>query len=71
MIFSGSNPQSVSYIMFAAEFDDLISALRTGDLFGEELVKMKRSRKKSSSVTGGVREVSRERVTPKVTQSQT
>lgn len=27
------------------EFDDLISALRTGDVFGEDMAKMKRSRK--------------------------
>lgn len=27
------------------EFDDLISALRTGDVFGEDLAKIKRSRK--------------------------
>lgn len=27
------------------EFDDLISALRTGDVFGEDVAKFKRSRK--------------------------
>lgn len=27
------------------EFDDLISALRTGDVFGEDIAKFKRSRK--------------------------
>lgn len=27
------------------EFDDLISALRTGDVFGEDMAKFKRSRK--------------------------
>lgn len=27
------------------EFDDLISALRTGDVFGEDMAKIKRSRK--------------------------
>lgn len=27
------------------EFDDLISALRTGDVFGEDMAKMKRGRK--------------------------
>jgi dishevelled associated activator of morphogenesis len=32
------------------EFDDLISALRTGDVFGEDMAKFKRSRK--SKVTG-------------------
>lgn len=29
----------------AGEFDDLISALRTGDVFGEDMAKFKRSRK--------------------------
>ncbi|XP_022097351.1 disheveled-associated activator of morphogenesis 1-A-like isoform X2 [Acanthaster planci] len=30
------------------EFDDLISALRTGDMFGEDVAKMKRNRKRQS-----------------------
>lgn len=30
------------------EFDDLISALRTGDVFGEDMAKFKRSRKKGA-----------------------
>ena len=51
------------------EFDDLISALRTGDVFGEDMAKFKRSRK--SKVSNGNspprrnssgREDSRERV---------
>ncbi|XP_039293436.1 disheveled-associated activator of morphogenesis 1 isoform X3 [Nilaparvata lugens] len=50
------------------EFDDLISALRTGDVFGEDMAKMKRSRK--SRLNGNSpprrnsasREESRERV---------
>ncbi|XP_041351931.1 disheveled-associated activator of morphogenesis 2-like [Gigantopelta aegis] len=33
------------------EFDDLISALRTGDVFGEDLAKMKRRRRAASSTT--------------------
>lgn len=51
------------------EFDDLISALRTGDVFGEDMAKFKRSRK--NRITSGSspprrnsvnREDSRERV---------
>lgn len=50
------------------EFDDLISALRTGDVFGEDVAKFKRSRK--NRIVGGSpprrnsvnREDSRERV---------
>lgn len=36
------------------EFDDLISALRTGDVFGEDMAKFKRSRKNrlGSGVSG-------------------
>ena len=49
------------------DFDDLISALRTGDVFGEEMVKLKRTRKKSvpSAAAGtklSTKDVSRERV---------
>ncbi|XP_033627893.1 disheveled-associated activator of morphogenesis 1-A-like isoform X2 [Asterias rubens] len=53
------------------EFDDLISALRTGDMFGEDMAKMKRNRKRQTQSTqnssnGNSRpkmsEVSRERV---------
>lgn len=51
------------------EFDDLISALRTGDVFGEDMAKFKRSRKKGPgqnsspprSRNGVSREDSRER----------
>lgn len=50
------------------EFDDLISALRTGDVFGDDVAKFKRSRKTSKAHKGrdspprGVcREDSRER----------
>ena len=56
------------------EFDDLISALRAGDVFGEDLVKMRRNRRKanasphrisqtSNSSIRESRENSRERVT--------
>jgi dishevelled associated activator of morphogenesis len=52
------------------EFDDLISALRTGDVFGEDMAKFKRSRKSRISSNGNSpphmnslnREESRERV---------
>ena len=52
------------------EFDDLISALRTGDVFGEDMAKFKRSRKSRLSSNGNSpprmnslnREDSRERV---------
>lgn len=57
------------------EFDDLISALRTGDVFGEDVAKFKRARKSkiaqnSNGTKGGSpprrtslnREHSRERV---------
>lgn len=44
-----------------AEFDDLISALRTGDVFGEDsMAKIKRSRKSRHSPP--TREHSRDRV---------
>lgn len=36
------------------EFDDLISALRTGDVFGEDMAKYKRSRKPKAAVGNGV-----------------
>ena len=35
----------------AGEFDDLISALRTGDVFGEDMAKIKRNRKRLSGVS--------------------
>ncbi|KAJ4426490.1 hypothetical protein ANN_27304 [Periplaneta americana] len=52
------------------EFDDLISALRTGDVFGEDMAKFKRSRKSRLATNGNSpprmnslnREDSRERV---------
>ncbi|KAL0266624.1 UNVERIFIED_CONTAM: hypothetical protein PYX00_009117 [Menopon gallinae] len=53
------------------EFDDLISALRTGDVFGEDVAKFKRSRKSRVATNGNslprttnclTREDSRERV---------
>lgn len=53
------------------EFDDLISALRTGDVFNEDMAKLKRSRVKSRLSSNGnspprrestSREDSRERV---------
>ncbi|XP_065343760.1 disheveled-associated activator of morphogenesis 1 [Cloeon dipterum] len=35
------------------EFDDLISALRTGDVFGEDVAKFKRSRRRMANGTNG------------------
>ena len=43
---------------FSGEFDDLVSALRTGDIFGDDIAKMKRNRKR----VGGNISTSRERV---------
>lgn len=40
------------------EFDDLVSALRSGEVFDKDLCKLKRSRKRSS---GQALEVTRER----------
>lgn len=34
------------------EFDDLISALRTGDVFGDDVAKFKRSRKTKGNTKG-------------------
>jgi hypothetical protein len=46
---NGGQPQPTSAASTSApeknEFDDLISALRTGDVFGENMDKFKRSRK--------------------------
>lgn len=33
------------------EFDDLISALRAGDVFGEDLVKMRRNRRRANGAS--------------------
>ncbi|KAL3874321.1 hypothetical protein ACJMK2_037352 [Sinanodonta woodiana] len=45
------------------EFDDLISALRTGDVFGDDMAKMKRNRKR---LVGKVETSSRERLGPSI-----
>jgi len=53
------------------EFDDLISALRTGDVFGEDMAKIKRNRKRVSSgvspprINGAVEVNGRERSGPR------
>ncbi|XP_052275051.1 disheveled-associated activator of morphogenesis 1-like isoform X2 [Dreissena polymorpha] len=39
-----------------SEFDDLVSALRTGDIFGEEMAKMKRNKKRISAQVNTSRE---------------
>ena len=46
------------------EFDDLISALRTGDVFGEDIAKLKRVRKRggNSAAVAVKRVEARERV---------
>lgn len=35
----------ITTVQIAGEFDDLISALRTGDVFGEDIAKLKRRRR--------------------------
>jgi len=46
------------YVLISGEFDDLVSALRTGEYFDNDLAKMKRNRKR---VTAHVN-TSRERI---------
>lgn len=41
---------------FAGEFDDLISALRTGDVFGEDIAKLKRQRRRQNAQSDFSRE---------------
>ncbi|KAK6182752.1 hypothetical protein SNE40_010364 [Patella caerulea] len=56
---NGSNKSlSTSDSTEKGEFDDLISALRTGDVFGEDMAKMKRTRRRVSNNT----DMSRERM---------
>lgn len=43
-------------VLFVGEFDELISALRTGDVFGEDLMKMRRNRKRGGLSVGHGRE---------------
>lgn len=53
---SGSGSDSLTKSDNKGEFDDLISALRTGDVFGEDMAKFKRSRKariSNGSASGG------------------
>ena len=47
---------------FSGEFDDLVSALRTGDIFGDDIAKMKRNRRR----VGANISTSRERVNEEV-----
>lgn len=44
------------YFITAGEFDDLVSALRTGDIFGDDIAKMKRNRKRISAQVNTSRE---------------
>jgi dishevelled associated activator of morphogenesis len=47
----------------SGEFDDLISALRTGEVFGEDMAKLKqRTGRRRASQQKGVSDVVRERV---------
>lgn len=41
------------------EFDDLISALRTGDVFGEDIAKFKRSKRRPVTPSGAGQETRR------------
>ena len=54
------------FIIFLGEFDDLISALRTGDVFDKDMAQLnqKRNRRRVSNTNGNVKSVggSRERV---------
>ncbi|XP_053375158.1 disheveled-associated activator of morphogenesis 1-like [Mercenaria mercenaria] len=51
-----SNGQIVNGSAPKGEFDDLVSALRTGDIFGDEIAKMKRNRKRISAQVNTSRE---------------
>ncbi|XP_060571050.1 disheveled-associated activator of morphogenesis 1-like [Ruditapes philippinarum] len=51
-----SNGQVVNGTAPKGEFDDLVSALRTGDIFGDDLAKMKRNRKRISAQVNTSRE---------------
>ena len=49
-------------ICILGEFDDLISALRTGDVFGEDMAKLKRGRRSRATVQRNGIDTSRERI---------
>ena len=66
-------PKRINHVFFSknedqTEFDDLISALRTGDVFGENMDKFKRNRKLRTSpprverMESFLRERSKERI---------
>lgn len=47
----------LKYFFSEGEFDDLISALRTGDVFGEDMAKLaKRNRRRANNVADYSRE---------------
>ena len=50
-------------VLISGEFDELICALRTGEVFGEELAKLKQTRRRRPSGTklNGTKEMTRER----------
>jgi len=54
--------QTSSKVDCKGEFDDLISALRTGEVFGEDIAKLKRTRRRASNQKDAGSEVLRERV---------
>lgn len=49
-----SSPNKNAESATKGEFDDLISALRTGDVFGEDMAKYKRSRKPKANSANAV-----------------
>lgn len=51
---SSSSPNKSESANNKGEFDDLISALRTGDVFGEDMAKYKRSRKPKANAANSV-----------------
>lgn len=50
---NGTNGVSNGGDAAKGEFDDLIKALRTGDVFGEDMAKYKRNRKSRTASTNG------------------
>ncbi len=52
------------------EFDDLISALRAGDVFGEDLVKMRRNRRRLNGPDGSPHRTSQTNSTTSIVYSR-
>lgn len=53
---SQRNETNILFLFSLGEFDDLISALRTGDVFGEDMAKMKRTRRRANAPADPSRE---------------